>query len=104
MQFTKRLRERVRKGEITCTVRIWKRLQVRGYHARTGAGVGVCRSAGSAQGGQARQWGSDLPDPVPLCAVVKEEGSVAHTLKNSIVHLNRSWSMGEFQPSAGQIV
>ena len=29
MQFTKRLREGVRKGEITCTVRIWKRLQVR---------------------------------------------------------------------------
>jgi hypothetical protein len=29
MQFTKRLREGVRKGEITCTVRIWMRLQVR---------------------------------------------------------------------------
>ena len=29
MQFTKRLREGVRKGEITCTVRIWTRLQVR---------------------------------------------------------------------------
>ena len=29
MQFTKRLREGVRRGEITCTVRIWKRLQVR---------------------------------------------------------------------------
>jgi hypothetical protein len=29
MQFTKRLRDRVRSGEITCTVRIWKRLQVR---------------------------------------------------------------------------
>lgn len=29
MEFTKRLREGVRKGEITCTVRIWKRLQVR---------------------------------------------------------------------------
>jgi hypothetical protein len=28
MQFTKRLREGVRKGEITCTVRIWTRLQV----------------------------------------------------------------------------
>ena len=29
MQFTKRLRDGVRSGEITCTVRIWKRLQVR---------------------------------------------------------------------------
>lgn len=29
MQFTKRLREGVRKGEITCTVRIWKNLRVR---------------------------------------------------------------------------
>ena len=29
MQFTKKLREGVRKGEITCTVRIWTRLQVR---------------------------------------------------------------------------
>lgn len=29
MQFTKRLREGVRTGEITCTVRIWTRLQVR---------------------------------------------------------------------------
>lgn len=28
MQFTKRLREGVRKGEITCTVRIWKNLHV----------------------------------------------------------------------------
>jgi len=29
MQFTKRLREGVRTGEITCTVRIWTRLQAR---------------------------------------------------------------------------
>jgi hypothetical protein len=29
MQFAKRLREGVRNGEITCTVRIWMRLQVR---------------------------------------------------------------------------
>ena len=28
MQFTKRLRERVRSGEITCTVRIWKNQRV----------------------------------------------------------------------------
>ena len=29
MQFTKRLREGVRNGDITCTVRFWTRLQVR---------------------------------------------------------------------------
>jgi hypothetical protein len=29
MVFTKRLREGVRRGEITCSVRIWKRLHVR---------------------------------------------------------------------------
>jgi hypothetical protein len=29
MVFTKRLRERVRQGEITCSVRIWVRPQVR---------------------------------------------------------------------------
>jgi hypothetical protein len=29
MVFTKRLRERVRQGEITCSVRIWMRPQVR---------------------------------------------------------------------------
>ena len=29
MVFTKRLREGVRNGQITCTVRIWQRLQVR---------------------------------------------------------------------------
>ena len=29
MEFTKRLREGVRAGEITCTVRIWKKLHVR---------------------------------------------------------------------------
>ena len=29
MVFTKRLRDRVRRGEITCSVRIWKRPHVR---------------------------------------------------------------------------
>src|SRR5262249_9327808 len=29
MVFTKRLRERIRSGEITCTVRIWMNLRVR---------------------------------------------------------------------------
>jgi hypothetical protein len=29
MVFTKRLRERVRRGEITCSVRIWKRPHVK---------------------------------------------------------------------------
>jgi hypothetical protein len=28
MQFTKRLRDRIRTGEITCTVRIWKKQRV----------------------------------------------------------------------------
>ena len=39
MQFTKRLRERVRSGEITCTVRIWKNLRVHvGGRYRMGEG------------------------------------------------------------------
>jgi len=29
MQFTKRLRERIRSGEITCTIRIWQRPKVK---------------------------------------------------------------------------
>ena len=29
LSFTKRLREPIRRGEVTCTVRIWRRLQVR---------------------------------------------------------------------------
>jgi hypothetical protein len=29
MQFTKRLREPIRRGEITCSIRIWKRPHVR---------------------------------------------------------------------------
>jgi len=29
MQFTRRLRERVRSGEITCTIRIWQRPKVK---------------------------------------------------------------------------
>jgi hypothetical protein len=29
MQFAKRLRERVRSGEITCTIRIWQRPKVK---------------------------------------------------------------------------
>jgi hypothetical protein len=39
MEFTKRLREGVRKGEITCTVRIWTRPHVRvGVRYRMGEG------------------------------------------------------------------
>jgi hypothetical protein len=39
MEFTKRLREGVRNGEITCTVRIWKKLHVRvGGRYRMGEG------------------------------------------------------------------
>jgi hypothetical protein len=32
MQFTKRLREPIKRGEITCSVRIWKSLHVRVGH------------------------------------------------------------------------
>ena len=40
MTFTKRLRERVMQGEITCSVRIWRRPHVkRGGLYRLGAGV-----------------------------------------------------------------
>jgi hypothetical protein len=39
MQFTKRLREPIRRGEITCSIRIWKRPHVRaGHRYRFGAG------------------------------------------------------------------
>ncbi|HEY6490995.1 MAG: ASCH domain-containing protein [Terracidiphilus sp.] len=39
MEFAKRLREGVRQGRITCTVRIWKRLHVRvGGRYRMGEG------------------------------------------------------------------
>ena len=39
MTFTKRLRDGVRRGEITCTVRIWMRLHVRvGGRYRMGEG------------------------------------------------------------------
>lgn len=40
MTFTKRLREAVVRGEITCTVRIWRRLHVRvGGRYRLGEGA-----------------------------------------------------------------
>jgi hypothetical protein len=39
MMFTKRLREPVMRGEITCSVRIWRRLHVKpGGRYRLGAG------------------------------------------------------------------
>jgi hypothetical protein len=43
MQFTRRLHERIRSGEITCTVRIWKRCHVRvgGRYAVAGGHVEV---------------------------------------------------------------
>ncbi|HEU4619103.1 MAG TPA: ASCH domain-containing protein [Gammaproteobacteria bacterium] len=42
MQFTKRLRERVVSGEITCSVRIWQRPHVRpGGRYKMGAGYVV---------------------------------------------------------------
>jgi hypothetical protein len=40
MTFTKRLREAIARGEITCTVRIWRRLHVRvGGRYRLGEGA-----------------------------------------------------------------
>jgi len=39
MQFTKRLRDPIRRGEITCSIRIWKRPHVRvGHSYKVGAG------------------------------------------------------------------
>ena len=40
MMFTKRLREPIMRGEITCSVRIWRRLHVKlGGRYRLGAGA-----------------------------------------------------------------
>ena len=39
MQFTKRLREPIKRGEITCSIRIWQRPHVRVGH-RYGLGAG----------------------------------------------------------------
>lgn len=45
MQFTKRLRERVRSGEITCSVRIWQSARVKvGGRYRMGDGAIVVDS------------------------------------------------------------
>ena len=45
MQFTRRLHDRIRQGEITCTIRIWQRLQVKVGGAYTlGNGVVVVDS------------------------------------------------------------
>jgi hypothetical protein len=42
MQFTKRLRSAVMRGQITCSVRIWKRPHVRvGHRYKLGAGYVV---------------------------------------------------------------
>jgi len=45
MQFTKRLREPIKRGEITCSVRIWQRPHVRvgGRYALGGGSVVVDR-------------------------------------------------------------
>ena len=67
MMFTKRLREGVRRGEITCSVRFWMRPRV-----RVGARVGISGRAGSAEGGEARSKREDLLGAVPLRAAAGE--------------------------------
>jgi len=67
MVFTKRLREGVRRGEITCSVRFWMR-----PHVLVGARVGISGRAGSAEGGEARSKWEDLFGAVPLRATGQE--------------------------------
>ena len=91
MTFTKRLREGVRSGQITCSVRIWMRPRVivgNRYRMEEGEIVEIdsidligfpdithtnfARASGflglhrSAQSGQARQRRQHLPHPLPL--------------------------------------
>ncbi len=89
MMFAKRLREGVRRGEITCSVRIWKgpRVRVRGRYRMEEGEIevdsiepiglpditpelarqsGFRRCPGSAQSGQAWPRREDLSDPFPL--------------------------------------
>jgi hypothetical protein len=89
MVFAKRLREGVKQGRITCTVRIWKHLHVRvGGRYRVDEGeieveaidpiglpditpkigprVRIRRRAGSPQGRETRDRGQDIFDSLPL--------------------------------------
>ena len=98
MMFAKRLREGVRRGEITCSVRIWMRPHVKvGGRYRMEEGeievdsietigfpditpelarrVGISRCSGSAQDRQARQRRKHLFSPLPLCATLPAQGS-----------------------------
>ncbi|MGA9795289.1 MAG: hypothetical protein WBQ17_07115 [Rhizomicrobium sp.] len=45
MTFTKRLRDPIKRGEVTCTIRIWKRMQVKlgGRYAFDGGFVKVTK-------------------------------------------------------------
>jgi hypothetical protein len=93
--FTKRLREGVRRGEITCSVRFWMHPHVRvGARYAMGEGaieidsiemigfpditpelgtrVGISGRAGSAESGQARPKREDLSGAVPLRAAAGE--------------------------------
>jgi hypothetical protein len=96
MVFAKRLRERVRHGEITCTVRIWMRPHVRvgGRYRMEGGEIEVnsietigCpaitpelarksrfRGPGSAQVGGAGQRREHLLNPLPLCVAASRQG------------------------------
>ena len=88
MVFAKRLREGVRRGEITCSVRIWVRPHVQigaryrmgegeieidpsrpsgfRYYFGTGAGIGIPGNPRSAASSEAREGRQDLSDPISL--------------------------------------
>src|SRR6266849_5210102 len=77
MVFTKRLREGVRRGEITCSVRFWMH-----PHVRVGARDGISGRAGSAEGGEARPEREDLFGAVSLCAAAGQGSREAEDLVN----------------------
>src|SRR5258707_12585979 len=99
MVFTKRLREGVRRGEITCSVRFWMRPHVRvgaipdgrrrdrdrfdradrvpGHYAGIGTRVRIFGCAGFAEGGEARSKREDLFGAIPLRAAAGQTGCKA---------------------------
>jgi hypothetical protein len=99
MVFTKRLREGIRRGEITCSVRIWMSPRVRmgaRYRMEEGeievdsiepigfpditpelARVGIPGRSGFAEGGETWPRREYLFDPVSLCATAREANGAA---------------------------
>ena len=110
MVFAKRLRERVRHGEITCTVRIWMRPHVRvgGRYRMEGGEIEVnsietigCpaitpelarksrfRGPGSAQVGGAGQRREHLLNPLPLRVAASRQGQ-SNSSKEQAMSQNR---------------